>query len=129
MLRLLVCRQSAKDRSSAESNEGHQRGPEAIVRHQRSMHMHLKGLLEVHMMRATMLKPIMPSRETMTMRGRSLPELTQLIEQAATLSRGTGTLISSSSRFTFGHGVRGDPATRSVKRSRETLERELLAWF
>jgi hypothetical protein len=47
MLRLLVCRQSAKDRSSAESNEGHQRGPEAIVRHQRSMHMHLKGLLEV----------------------------------------------------------------------------------
>jgi hypothetical protein len=44
------------------------------------------------------------------MRSRSLAELKQLIEQAATLSRGTGTLISSSSRFTFEHGVRGDPA-------------------
>jgi hypothetical protein len=33
-----------------------------------------------------------------------------------------------SSRFTFGHGVRGDPATHSLKRSHETPERELLAW-
>jgi hypothetical protein len=37
-----------------------------------------------------MLKPILPSRETMTMRSRSLAELTQWIERAATLSRAPG---------------------------------------
>jgi hypothetical protein len=60
------------------------------------------------------------------MRIRSLVELTQLIERAVTLSRAPG--LSRFVKFTFGHGVRGDPATRSVKRSHETPEREIPAW-
>jgi hypothetical protein len=75
------------------------------------------------MIRTTILKTILRSRKTMTMRSRSLAELTQLIEQAATLSRARG--LSGFVKVTVGHGVRGDPATRSGKRSHETLEREL----
>ena len=60
----------------------------------------------------------------MKVRSRSLVKLTQGIEQSPRRIVPRG--LPCSSRFTFGHGVRGDPATRSVKRSHETLERELL---
>jgi hypothetical protein len=51
----------------------------------------------------------------------------QTILEIKTTTRGPGT-FSGSSRFTFGHAVRGNPATRSGKRSHETPDRELLAW-
>jgi hypothetical protein len=73
------------------------------------MHMNVKSLLEVADDKDDDTEDDPAPRETMVKRSRSLAELTQWIEQEGRLSRARGFLASS--RFTFGHGVRGDPAT------------------
>jgi hypothetical protein len=73
-----------------------------------------------------MLKPILPSSKTMTMRSRSLAELTQLIGQAVTLSRASG--LSGFVKIHVRTWCAGRSRTTLSLRSHETLERELLAW-
>jgi hypothetical protein len=74
------------------------------------MHMHLKGLVEVADDEDDDAEADPALQGPMTMRSRCLAELTQWIERAVTLSRAPGV-----SRFTFGHGVWGDPAPALLK--------------
>jgi hypothetical protein len=66
------------------AHAGHQRAAEIIVRRQRSMHMHLKGLLEVADDEDDDAEADPTLQGPMTMRSRSLAELTQWIERVAT---------------------------------------------
>jgi hypothetical protein len=65
------------------AHEGHQRAPEAIDRHQRSMHMHLKSLLEVADEKYDEDDPALQENDDQ-LEAVSRAELKQLIERAAT---------------------------------------------
>jgi hypothetical protein len=75
------------------------------------------------MIRTTILKTILRSRETMIKRSRSLAELTQWIEQAGTLSRAPG--LSGFVKVHVRAWCAGRSRNLSSLRSHETLEREL----